>query len=90
MTRLWAGYARNCGSFPGSGKRPLLESNQTGSGFDLISFSVGIKGSFPGVEGLGFDADHSSLSSVEAKNEWHFTACLPCFHGVQNDLTLTL
>jgi len=35
VTRLWAECLKNCGSVPGRGKRPLLQSNQAGSGFHL-------------------------------------------------------
>ena len=54
------------------------------------SSSVGIKCSLPAVKGLGSEADHSSLSSVEAKNEWYFTSSPPCFHSVHRDLSLDI
>jgi hypothetical protein len=43
---------------------------QTGSGADLASCPMGIGGPFPGGKARPeCDADHSSLSSAEAKNE---------------------
>jgi len=54
------------------------------------SSSVGTKCLLPAVKGLGSEADHSSLSSVGAKNEWHFTSSPPCFHSVHRDLDLNI
>ena len=39
--------------------------------------------SFPGVKRLGREANRSSPSSAEVKNEWSHTSAPPvCFHGV--------
>lgn len=54
------------------------------------SSSVATKCLLTAVKGLGSEADHSSLSSVEAKNEWYFTSSPPCFHSVHRDLDLDI
>jgi len=39
----------------------------------LSSCSVGIRGAFfPRVKWMGCEADHSSVNSVEVKNEWSY------------------
>ena len=54
------------------------------------SSSVDTKCSLPAVKGLGSEADHSSLSSVEANNEWYFTSSPPCFRSVHRNLDLDI
>jgi len=56
----------------------------------VSSSSVGTKCSLPVVKGLGSEAHHSSLSSVEAKNEWYSTSSPACFQSVHRDLDLDI
>jgi hypothetical protein len=55
----------------------------TGSGVHLASYPMGTKGSFPGIQRPGREADYSPPSSVEVKNAWSCTSTLPVrLHGV--------
>jgi hypothetical protein len=54
------------------------------------SSSVGTKCLLPAVKGLGSEADHSSLSSIGAKNEWYITSSPPSFYSVHRDLDLDI
>jgi hypothetical protein len=47
---------------------------QTGSGAHPASYTMGIKGSFPGSKWPGRDADHSPPFSAEVKNAWSYTS----------------
>jgi hypothetical protein len=42
---------------------------QSGSGSHPASYSVGTKGSFPGVKQPGCEADHITSSNAKVKNE---------------------
>jgi hypothetical protein len=52
-------------------------------GFHTASYSVGTAVFFPGVQRSLGKANHSTPSSVEAKNAWSHTSSPPvCVHGV--------
>jgi hypothetical protein len=49
---------------------------QNGSGAHPASYPMGTRGSFPGVQRPGREADHSPPSSAEVKNAWSYTSTL--------------
>jgi hypothetical protein len=56
---------------------------QTVSGAYPASYSMGTRGSFPGVKRPGREANHSPPSTAEVKNAWSYTSTLPiCLQGV--------
>ena len=66
----------------------FLQNNQTGSGTQPASYSVGIEALPRRGKQASQDADHSSLSSNEVKNEWHCTSTPSLC--VQRQLSLSL
>jgi hypothetical protein len=70
--------------FPaGAGNFSLHHRVQNSSGAHTASYPMGTRGSFPGVKRLGREADHSSPSNAEVKNEWSYTSTPPIrLHGV--------
>ena len=46
----------------------------------------GVQGFFPAAKQLGHEADQSTPTSAEDKNEWSYTSTSPLFfHGVERD-----
>ena len=61
-----------------SGKKYFLPQNvQTGSEAQLISYSMCTEGPFPEVKWSELEADHTSSSNSEGKNEWSCTPTPP-------------
>jgi hypothetical protein len=50
---------------------------QTGSESHPASYTMGTEVLFRGVKRPGLEADHSSPSSAEVKNEWSYTSTPP-------------
>jgi hypothetical protein len=67
----------------GPGNFSLDHCIQTSSRANPISYSMGTRGSFPGVKWPGHEADHSPPSSAKVKNVWSYTSTSPIrLHGV--------
>jgi hypothetical protein len=70
--------------FPvGDGNFSLHHHVQNGSRAHPASYPMDTRGSFPGVEWPGHEADHSPPSSAKVKNAWSYTSTPPIrLHGV--------
>jgi hypothetical protein len=78
VTRLWAGQ-----NPAGARNFCLLQNFHTGSGAHPASYIIGTGGSLPVVKWPWCEADHSSQSSAEVKNECSCTSTPPmCLHDV--------
>jgi hypothetical protein len=64
------------GSNPRTGKRSLLQNNQTSSEADITSYSTSTGGSLE-VKWPWREADHSPTSSGGVKNEWRCNSTPP-------------
>jgi hypothetical protein len=51
--------------------------DKTGSGAHPTSYTMGTRGSFPGVKRPGREADHSPTTSAEVKKIWIYTSTPP-------------
>jgi hypothetical protein len=47
---------------------------QAGSGTNPFSYTIGTRGSFPGVKRPGRETDHLPPYSAEVKNVWSYTS----------------
>jgi hypothetical protein len=64
--------------FPaGVGNSSLRHRVQTDSGVHPVSYSIGIRVSYPGGKMEGREADHSPPSSADVKNAWSYTFTAP-------------
>jgi hypothetical protein len=52
-------------------------SIQTDSGAQPVSYTMGTRGSLPGIKRPGREADNSPPSSIEVKNAWNYTSIHP-------------
>jgi hypothetical protein len=79
---------RNLCSIPGRGKSFFLIHNfQTDCGAHLASYSVRTGSSFPWVKQPGPEADHSTPSNAQVKNEYSNASTHSlCLHGVYRDI----
>jgi hypothetical protein len=60
-----------------AGNFSLHHRVQTGSGAHPVCYPMGTRGSFPGVNRPGREADHSPPSSAEVRNAWGYTSTPP-------------
>jgi hypothetical protein len=67
----------------GAGNFSLHHRVQTVSGALPASYRMGTRGSFPGENRTGREAEHSPSSSAEVKNALRYSSTPPiCLHGV--------